>query len=104
MAVQLAAPVVIRQPTFDKGGAAVGIAGLVVTMGAGMRGKGIACVEAERPLDLTRAGRDIAQLDARPAEISEEPPILVPTRREAFQQCELHLVKIGAAAEAQKAE
>src|SRR5205807_739834 len=93
MAMQLAAPVVTRQPALDKGGASLRVAGLVIAMGAGMRGIGVVRVEGERPLDLARAGCDIAQLDPRPAEIGQEPPILVPARREAFEKRQLRLVE-----------
>src|SRR5260370_33600036 len=99
MAVQLAAPVIAGQPALDKAGAALGIAGLVIAMGAGMRGIGIARVEVERALDFAGAGRDVAQFDARPAEIGQKPPILVPARREAEEQRELRLVELTPPAE-----
>src|ERR1051326_6443674 len=78
MAVQLALPIVAGEPRLDKTGAAFGIARFVIDVRAGMRSKGVVRVERQRPLDLTRAGRDIACLDASPAEIGQEPPILVP--------------------------
>ena len=51
-----------------------------------------------------RAGRDIARFDAGPAEIGQKPPILVPLRREAQEQCQLRLVVVDAAAEPQQAK
>src|SRR5260370_42547148 len=101
MAMQLAAPVVTRQPGLDKGGATLGIPRLVIAMGAGMRGVGVPRVERERALDLARAGADIAQLDPRPAETGQKPPILVPPRRPASEQRQPRLVEINPPAEPQ---
>src|SRR5690348_3139715 len=104
MAVQLALPVVAGEPRLDKSGAAFGIARFVIAVRAGMRSKGVVRVERQRPLDLARAGRDIACLDASPAEIGQEPPILVPFGREAFEQRQLRLVVVDAAAEPKQTE
>jgi hypothetical protein len=104
MAVQLAAPVIGREPARDKRGAGSGFARLVIPVGAGMRGIGVARVEEERPLDLGDALRDVAQLDPRPAEVGQEPPILVPARRQGFEERQLGLVEIGPAAEAEEAK
>jgi hypothetical protein len=69
-----------------------------------MRGIGVARVEGERPLDLGDALGDVAQLDARPAEIGEEPPILVPARCQGFEERQLRLVEIGPPAKAEEAK
>jgi hypothetical protein len=73
-------------------------------MRPGMRGKGVVRVQRQCPLDLARTRRDIAGFDARPAEIGQEPPILVPSRREPFQQRQLRLVMVEPAAEPQQPE
>src|SRR5438067_5215912 len=104
MAVQLAAPVVGGQPAFDKASAGSGVSRLVISMGTSMRGKGVARVELQRPLDLALARCNVAQFDPRPAEIGQEPPILVPARRQRFEERQLRLVKISAAAEAEEAK
>ena len=71
-------------------------------MRPGMRGIGVVRVERQCPLDLARAGRDIAGFDAGPAEIGQKPPILVPLRREPLQQRQLRLVMVDPAAEPQQ--
>ncbi len=85
-------------------GAALGVARLVIAMRPGMRRIGVVRIERQCPLDLMRAGRDIARFDAGPAEIGQKPPILVPLRREAQEQCQLRLVVVDAAAEPQQAK
>ena len=65
--MQLAGPVVVGKPRLDKRGAAVGIAGFEIAVGAGMGGKSAAWIAGERALDLGGAARDIAQFDPRPA-------------------------------------
>src|SRR2546430_161532 len=104
MAMQLTLAVVTGEPRLDKGGAALGVARFVITVRPAMRGKGVVRVERQCPLDLMRAGPDIARLDAGPAEIGQKPPILVPLRREAQEQCQLRLVVVDAAAEPQQPE
>src|SRR5438477_11510945 len=100
MAMQLALSVVTGEPSVDESGAGLGIAGFEIAMRPGMRGVGIMRIERQRPLDLTRAGRDIAGLDTRPAEIGQKPPILVPLRRrQALQQSQPRFVVIDPAAE-----
>src|SRR6266550_2436687 len=104
MAMQLTLAVVTREPRLDEGGAALGVARLVIAMRPGMRGKGVVWVERQCPLDLMLTGRDIARFDAGPAEIGQKPPILVPFGREPFEQRELRLVVVDAAAEPQQPE
>src|SRR5438477_4792655 len=101
MAMQLALTVVTGHPAGNERGAGIGIAGLEIAMDAGMRSKGIVGVERERSFDFARPGSDIAGFDAGPAEIGQKPPILVPMRREPFQERQLRFVMIDPAAEPQ---
>jgi hypothetical protein len=50
-----------------------------------MRAMRVARVEFERAFDERDARRQITGLDIRPAEISQEPPILGPMRRQFLQ-------------------
>lgn len=84
--MQLALAGVVRQPRLDKAGAAFRVARLEITMGAGMRGKGVARIAFERALDLGGAAPDVVQLDPRPAEIGEKPPVIAPMRRQPFER------------------
>src|SRR5881296_2067027 len=102
MTVKLAPLVVGGEPAGDKTGATRRVARLVIAMGAGVRRIGVLRIKRERALDLGGTGGDIAQLDARPNEIGQKPPILVPIRGEAQQQRQLRLVEIGAAAKPQE--
>src|SRR5579859_7506021 len=104
VAMQLALASVVGEPALDKASAAFRVARLEITVGAGMRGKGIARVALQRALDLCGAAGDIARLDPRPAEIGEEPPILAPMRRQAFEQRQLRLVMVDPATEAEQPE
>src|ERR1700681_2030225 len=102
MAVQLALSGIAGQPRLDEAGAALGIAGFEIAVGAGMGGKGVARIVLQRALDLGGAASDVAKLDPRPAEIGKEPPILAPTRGQPFEQRQLRLVVVEPAAEAEQ--
>ena len=69
-----------------------------------MRSKGVARIADKRAFDLTGAARDVAEFDARPAEIGEEPPIVAPVPRQAFEQRQLRLVVVDPPAKAQQPE
>ena len=104
MAVKLAAPIVLGEPSRKVSGPGLGVTRLVVAVGEGVRALGIPRVEEQGALDLGDAGGNVASLDARPAEKGQELPILPPMRREALQHRQLGLAVVAASAEAEQAE
>src|SRR5579872_4503560 len=85
MAMQLARPVIARQPAGNELRAALGVAGLEIAVGAGMGGVSVGRIAGEGALDLVDPLRKVAELDPRPTEIGQEPPLLAPMRRQALQ-------------------
>ncbi len=69
-----------------------------------MRGEGVARIAFERALDLGGTAGDVAEFDARPAEIGEKPPVVAPMRRQPFEQRQLRFVMVDTAAEAEQPE
>jgi len=83
-------------------GAAGRIARLKVAVRPLMRAMSVARIEGQRTLDQPRPGNHRAGLDLRPAEISREPPVFGPMQRQLLEQCQLRLVMVAPAAEAQE--
>lgn len=102
--MQLPGPVIIRQPGFEKGGAARRVTGFEKPMDALVRRMGISRIAGQRTLDQPGPDLDCAGFDIGPPEIAEKSPILTPKWRQFLEQRQLGLVMIKPPAEAEKAE
>ena len=72
-------------------------------MRAAVDGIGVRRIEIERPLQQRDAALGVADLDPRPAERGEKPPVLLaPGRRHALQQRDLLRLEVFVAAESEQ--
>ena len=102
--MQLPLPGVVRQPFCEKRSAAGGVAHFEKAVGALMRGMSVPRVAGERTLDERDTGGNVSGLDIGPPQITEEPPVVAPLRRQLLKQRQLRLVVIDPPAEAEEAE